>query len=34
MNYHNGSVYTGSWLKGKQQGRGRFVFPNSDWYEG
>ena len=27
MNYHNGSSYNGNWLKGKQQGKGKFIFP-------
>jgi hypothetical protein len=34
MNYHNGSTYIGLWVKGKQQGKGKFVFPNGDYYEG
>jgi hypothetical protein len=34
MNYHNGSSYVGSWVKGKQQGKGKFLFPNGDFYEG
>lgn len=32
MNYNNGSSYAGSWVKGKQQGRGKFTFPNGDYY--
>jgi 23S rRNA pseudouridine1911/1915/1917 synthase len=31
MNYHNGSTYIGLWVKGKQQGKGKFVFPNGDY---
>jgi len=34
MTYHNRSSYVGSWVKGKQHGRGRFLFSNGDYYEG
>jgi hypothetical protein len=34
MTYTNGSSYTGNWIKGKQQGKGKYVFSNRDYYEG
>jgi hypothetical protein len=34
MNYYNGASYTGNWVKGKQQGKGKYCFPNKNFYEG
>lgn len=34
MWYTNGSVYTGDWVAGHREGKGRMEFPNLDVYEG
>ena len=34
MIYFNKAQYIGQWEKGKQNGRGKFVFPNGDVYDG
>jgi len=34
MKYFNRAEYIGNWEKGKQNGKGDFIFPNGDVYQG
>jgi hypothetical protein len=34
MIYFNKAQYIGQWEKGKQNGIGKFIFPNGDNYDG
>jgi hypothetical protein len=34
MSYKSGASYTGNWVKGKQQGRGKYYFTNRSFYDG
>ena len=34
MMYFNKAQYVGQWEKGKQNGKGKFTFPNADVYDG
>ena len=34
MNYHDGSIYSGTWEQSKRAGIGKMTFPNEDFYDG
>ena len=34
MVYFNKAQFCGQWEKGKQNGKGKFIFPNGDCYDG
>jgi len=30
----NGGTYEGEWLKGKRDGKGKYIWPDGSYYEG